>query len=271
MEKAYKFPVFSRLSIITATIILAYGLTPFVKIPAQSIIIRFPWAVFNYDIDFDTIVSILVAFLAAFGIDWLIQTHPQKGTNTVLKHGIVPALTAWLIGVPLAFIDVGLEWWMVVGLGGILLAFIFLAEYLVVDSESGFHLPASLGLTAISFALFLVLAIALQASGLRLFLLLPAIVMTVFLLVARTLFLRTLGNWNWFWALGIGLLVGQIAIGLHYLPIQPLTFGLLLVAIAYPTTLLVSGLKENRHGWSLLLEPLTLFTFLFLLALFTNG
>ena len=226
---------------------------------------------FNYDLDFGSIVSILVAFLAAFGADWLIQTHPNKGTQTFIRHGLVPALTAWVIGVPLSFLEVGIEWWIVVALGGILLAFILVAEYLVVDSNSEAHLPASLGLTAISFALFLVLAIALQASGMRLFLLVPALSITLFFLVSRSLYLRTAGDWNWFWSFGVAFFVGQIALGLHYLPIQPLSFGLVLAGIAYPLTLLIIAHKEGKKGFNLLIEPLILFIFLLFLGLVTNG
>ena len=271
MEQTNQTPDFGRLSIISAVIILAYALVPFVQIPPQSIAIRLPWAIFNFNFDFGTLVSILVALLAALGVDWLIQTHPNREGQTFVRHGLVPALTAWVIGVPLSLLEVGLEWWVVVGLGGILLTFVLVAEFLVVDSKSNSHLPASIGLTAISFALYLILAIALQASGLRLFLLLPALVVTLFFLVSRSLFLRTSGDWNWFWSAGIAFFIGQLALGLHYLPIQPLTFGLLLVSISYPLTLLVIAMKEGRKGFSLFLEPFAMFIILFLLAIFTNG
>lgn len=271
MTKSHQFPDFSRLSIISAVIILAYGLVPFVQIPAQSLVLRLPFIVFSYEIDFGTVVSLLVAILAAFGADWLIQSHPQKGNQTLVQHGLVPALTAWVIGVPLSFLEVGIEWWAVVGLGAILLAFILVAEYLVVDSNSESHLPASLGLTVISFALFLVLVIALEASGLRLFLLLPAIAITIFFLVSRSFYLRTSGDWNWFWSLGIAFFVSQISLGLHYLPIQPLTFGLILVAVSYPLTLLIIGKKQGRTGLNLMVEPGILFIFLLILAIFSNG
>ena len=271
MPKTNQLPDFGRLSIISAVIILAYGLVPFVQIPAQSIVIRLPWVVFNYDVDFGSIVSILVAFLAAFGADWLIQTHPEKSSQTFVQHSLVPALTAWVIGVPLSFLEVGIEWWIVVALGGILLAFVLVAEYLVVDPNSESHLPASLGLTAISFALFLVLAIALHASEMRLFLLIPALSITIFFLVSRSLYLRTSGDWNWFWSFGVAFFVGQVALGLHYLPIRPLSFGLVLVGFAYPLTLLIIAQKEGKKGINLLIEPLVLFIFFFLLALITNG
>ena len=271
MDETNQLPDFGRLSIISAVIILAYALVPFVQIPPQSIVIRLPWAIFNLNFDFGTLVSILVALLAAIGVDWLIQTHPNKEGQTLVRHGMVPALTAWLIGVPLSLLEVGLEWWVVVGLGGILLTFVFVAEYLVVDSKSNAHLPASLGLTAISFALYLVLAITLQAAGVRLFLLLPALVITLFFLISRSLYLRTSGDWNWFWSAGIAFFVGQLALGLHYLPIQPLTFGLILVSVSYPLTLLIAGVKDGRRGVSLYSEPIIMFFVLFLLALFTNG
>jgi hypothetical protein len=271
MEKTTQFPNFGRLSIITAVIILAYGLVPFVQIPSQPILIRLPWVVFNFDLEFGTIVSLLVAVLAILGSDWLIQNHPRKENQSFIQHGLVPGLTAWLIGVSLSFLEVGFEWWVVVGLGGILLSLIFIAEYMVVDIDAEAQLPASYGLTIVSFALFLVLAIALQASGLRLFLLLPALVITVFLLVSRTFYLRTFGDWSFFWSLGIALLVGQITIGLHYLPIQPLTFGLLLLAIAYPITALVVGFNEKKNDKSIFIEPAVLFIFLILMAFITNG
>jgi hypothetical protein len=271
MNESRQFPEFSRLSIISAVIILAYSLVPFVQIPTQSIAIRLPWAVFDLDFDFGTVVSILVAILAAFGADWLIQSHPNRDRYTLVRHGLIPAFTAWVIGVPLSLLEVGIEWWVVVSLGGVFLAFVLVAEYLVVDTKSTSHLPASLGLTAIAFALFLVLAIALQSSGVRLFLLLPTLTITLFFLVSRSLFLRTGGDWSWYWSAGIALFVGQLTLGLHYLPIQPLTFGLLVVGIAYPLTLFVALLKENRKGFSLFVEPLSLFFILFLLAIFTNG
>ncbi len=271
MEKSNQFPDFGRLSIISAVIILAYGLVPFIQIPSQGVLIRLPWVVFNFDLQYGTIVSLLVAILAILGSDWLIQSHPHKENQSLIQHGLVPGLTAWLIGVSLSFLEVGFEWWVVVGLGGILLALIFIAEYLVVDVHADAHLPASYGLTIISFALFLVLAIALQASGLRLFLLLPALVITVFLLISRTFYLRTLGDWNFYWSLGIAFFVGQLTIGLHYLPIKPLTFGLLLVAIAYPITILVTGFNENKKDKTIFIEPAVLFIFLVLLAIFTNG
>ena len=271
MKQTDQFPNFNRLSIISAVIILAYSLVPFVQIPTQSVAIRIPWAVFSFEFDFGTLVSVLVTILAAFGADWLIQSHPNRIEYSLIKHSLIPALTAWVIGVPLAFLEVGIEWWVVVGLGGILLVFVLVAEYLVVDPKSSLYLPASLGLTAISFALFLVLTITLQSSGIRLFLLFPALTITLFFLIARSFYLRTAGNWNWFWSAGIALFVGQLVLGLHYLPIRPLSFGLIIVGIAYPLTLLVVSLKENRKGLSLIIEPAFLFIFLNLMAIFTNG
>ena len=73
MNQTNQFPNFNRLSIISAVIILAYSLVPFVQIPTQSVAIRIPWAVFSFEFDFGTLVSVLVTILAAFGADWLIR------------------------------------------------------------------------------------------------------------------------------------------------------------------------------------------------------
>jgi hypothetical protein len=271
MSESNHLPDVNRLSIISAVIILAYALVPFVQIPTQTLAIRFPWVVFDFTLDFGSIVSILVAILAAFGSDWLIQSHPKKGEHSVIQHGLIPALTAWVIGVPLSFLEVGIEWWVVVALGGLLLVFVLVAEYLVVDPNSPSHLPASLGLTVISFALFLVLAIALHSSGVRLFIIFPTLTVTLFFLIARSIYLRTSGDWNWFWSAAIAFFVGQIVLGLHYLPLRPLSFGLSIVGIAYPLTLFVISYRENKRGPSLFLEPTIMFIFLGLMAIFTNG
>ncbi len=185
MNEGNSFPDLNRLSIISSVIILAYALVPFVQIPTQTLAIQLPFAVFDFSFDFATIVSILVAILAALGSDWLIQSHPNRKDYSLIRHGLTPALTAWAIGVPLSFLEVGIEWWVVVGLGGLLLVFVLVAEYLVVDTNSPSHTPASLGLTVISFALFLVLAIALQASGVRLFLIFPALTITLFQIIYK--------------------------------------------------------------------------------------
>jgi hypothetical protein len=82
-----------------------------------------------------------------------------------------------------------------------LLILVFVAEYIVFDLSDARHVPAIVGLTAVSFALYLILIIAVRAAGLRLYLLLPALVIPIGLVSLRTLYLRLGGRWCLGWAL----------------------------------------------------------------------
>ena len=157
MQAHQHLPETNRLSVITATIFLAYALIPFVDLPSQQISLQLPGFLFQLEINFGTIVSILVAILAAAGTDWLIQGHPPQPASARLPNWLLPALTAWVIGVPLTTLEVSAQWWAVFALGGLLFVLVLLAEYIVVDPEDDRFAPASVGLIAVSFALYLVL------------------------------------------------------------------------------------------------------------------
>ena len=118
---------------------------------------------------------------------------------------------------------------------------------------------------------YLTLAITVHAAGLRLFLLVPALVISLFLLVLRSINLRSpSGRWNYYWTIGISLFIGQVVIGLHYLPVKPLFFGLIIVAISYPLTIFASNLEEGLIGRKLWGEPIFLFVVFSTFALFIN-
>ncbi len=232
MEIHRHLPDADRLSIVTATILIAYAATPFVSIPSQAITLQLPGFFFELQLNFTTIISFMVAVLAAAGTDWLIQGHPHQEGKTRLPHWLLPALTAWSIGVPLSTLEISPQWWVVFALGGLLFVLVLVAEYIVVDPDDFRHPLAGVGLTAVAFALYLVLAISVRAAEMRLYMLLLALTPTVFLVATRSLYLRSGGRWHAPWAFGIAMVVAQAAIGLHYLPLRPLTFGLILVGLA---------------------------------------
>ncbi len=267
MEIHRHLPDADRLSIITATILIAYAAIPFVSIPGWVISLQLPGFLFEMQLNFNTVVSILVAILAAVGTDWLIHGHPHQEGKTRLPHWLLPALTAWAIGVPLSTLQISPEWWAVFALGGLLFVLVLVAEYIVVDGNDLRHGPASVGLTAVAFALYLVLAISVRAADLRLYMLLPALVPTVFLVVIRSLYLRSAGRWHGAWAFGISLVVGQAAIGLHYLPLSPLPFGLLLVGLALGLTSLAANVEEGRSPRRVWQEPAVLTGLIWSIAL----
>jgi hypothetical protein len=276
MDVHRHLPDRDRLSVLLATILLAYALTRFVDLPDRTLTIRPAGVLLTFTLNFQTIISVLVAVLAATGMDWLVRDHPRfsgeegdeppPGWQARFPHWILPALTAWMIGVPLNFLRSGAEWWIVFAMGGTLMALVFVGEYIVVDVEDLRHPAATAGLTALSFALYLILAIAVRSANLRLYLLLPALVPTIGIVSLRTLYLRLGGRWAYAWATGIALLVGQIAAGLHYWPISPVRFGLALVGPSYALTALAGAYEEGRRGAGLAAEPAIMLAVLWGLA-----
>jgi hypothetical protein len=158
---------------------------------------------------------------------------------------LLPALTAWVIGIPLYLLPFGTQWLVAFALGGALLMLVLVAEYIAVDPEDNRYTIASAGLTAVSFAIFMVLAIALRSAGIRLFLTLPALTLASLLVVLRTLNLRLGGLWAIMLSLALALIIAQIAAGLHYLPLSPTKYGLALIGPAYALTTFIGNLVEG--------------------------
>jgi hypothetical protein len=255
MEAHQHLPDANRLSILTATILLAYALTPFIRFPAHLISVQLPGVYLAFNLTFTSLVAVLVALLAAVGTDWLLQNHPNLGSKNTLSHGFLPAMTAWAIGVPISSLNIGVEWWIVFTLGGVLLFLVFLSEYIVVDFSDVRHALASMGLTATSFALFLILVIAVRGAGLRLYLVLPAVVIPTALVSLRALYLHLGGKWSINWSIAIALVIGQISMGLHYFPISPLSFGLILLGSAYALVSIAGSIEQKHSLRTLWIEP----------------
>jgi len=64
------------------------------------------------------------------------------------------------------------------------------------------------------------------------------------------------------------LIVSEIAIGFHYLPVTPPQFGLILVGIAYALTSIITGIKESRREWALWAEPVGMLSLLLIVSVF---
>jgi len=266
MEQRHYLPDTNRLSVLIATIMLAYVLLPFIKTPERNLAIEVLGVVFVFKLNFATITALISAALAAAGTDWLLRTHPSLGEQSTFQHMLLPALTTWVIGVPLSTLAEGWQWWAVLAFGALLLVLVLIAEYIAVDLGDVRHAPATVGLTSVSFALFLILVIALVAAGSRLYVLLPGIILAIFLVVLRTLYLRLNGRWCVAWAFGIAAVIGQFTAGLHYWPVSSLSFGLIVLGLAYALTSIAGGIEEGKTWQSIWFEPLFMIVVLWGLA-----
>lgn len=269
MLKPRHFPESDRLSVLAATILLAYASARFVDLPSWDPGVQLPGIYLSIEINVRTVVALLVAGLTATGAEWLLRDHPSLGNSSTLQHWLLPALTAWVIGVPLYRLPLGPQWLASFAIGGALLILVLVAEYIVVDPQDVRHALATAGLTAVSFALYLMLAITLRSAGLRLFQILPALTLSAGLVSLRTLHLRLHGQWVFFQAIALALIVAQLAASMHYWPISPITYGLALLGPAYAMTSLIGGLSEGEPLRQALFEPAIVLVVVWTTALWT--
>jgi hypothetical protein len=245
-----------RLGVLTSAALLAFALTRL--LPASGVDLRFTIGEFFlvYSLNLTSVLTLLAAGLTATGMDWLLRGHPALGGKRTVEHWLLPTLTAFVIGVPLGLLPNGVAWWVAFAIGGVLLVVVFLTEYVAVDPAAPSYPVATVLLTALSFAIYLILATALDAAGLRLVVLLPAVTAVSGLVSLRALHLRLQGRWEFLWAAGIALVSTQLAAALHYWPLSPIQFGLGMFGPLYALTSLAGSLDEHTPLRRALTEPL---------------
>jgi len=270
MQEWTHTPNLDRLSIITAMVLLAYALTAFIHIPDQTISLQLPGFLLEFNLNLVTIVSLLVAIMASSGTEWLLSSHPHLTRENRFYHWLLPGLTAMVIGVPLDTMPTSATWWVLFGLGGLLFSAVLTSEYISVDPTDQRYSFAVIGLTAVALSLLLILLITLRGAGLRLFLVLAAAIPATFLISARCLSLRLNGRWSIPWAGVITLIAAQFAVGFYYLPLSPLRYGLILIAVVYGLISVAAALEEAQPKRSLWTEPTIMTTALILIAIFVK-
>lgn len=255
MNEQRNMPDPHRVGILTSTVLLAFALTRIIRSPEFNLEIQLPGFFILLPINLTSVMSIITAGLAATGMDWLLRSHPSLNGRRTFEWWLLPTLTTFVIGIPLSILPDGTAWWVGFALGGVILYFVFLSEYVVVDPDSAYYSSAMAGLIAISYTLFFILAVAIRYSGARLYLMIPALFIASGLASLRVLHLRFSGRWEYPWSLGIALVCVQIAAGLHYWPVSPIQFGLMLVGPLYGLTNLAVNLGEDQPARRAALEP----------------
>ncbi len=255
IESHRRLPDGERLSLLSATILLAYALGRFIQLPSMRLGVQLPGFYLGADVEVQALVSLMVAGLTAAGTAWLLQDHPALQRVGLLEHILLPSLTAWAISLPLFQTPLSLQWWVVFALGGVLIILVLMAEYLVVDPQDARRGMASAGLTVLSFVLFLILAAALRYSELRLYLLVPAVGLAGGLVSLRALRLRRPNRWSFLEAGLAAFSAVQLAAALHYWPLTPVSFGLALLGPAYALTSLFGNLAEDETLRQAAVEP----------------
>jgi len=253
-EKRY-LPDPTRVSILTAAVLLAFALTRLVSTPSYNLNIPLKGLFVSLSFNLNTLIVLLAAGLTAAGVDWLLRTHPSLEKGETREHWLLPTLTVLVIGVSLYTLPPTAIWWLGFGLGAAILLVVFFAEFIAVDSNDVRYPFATVILTVLAFVIFLILAVALKASNARLFLVAPALFLGGGLVALRTLHLRLNERWEVTWAIGIAVVTVQLGAALYYMPLTPVRFGLGLLGPVYALTALAVSLAEGSPPRQAIVEP----------------
>jgi hypothetical protein len=249
-------PDTDRLSTVAAMIVLAYTMERFITLPVWEISRQLPGLYIELTFNVNIIISLLTAVMTSAGANWLMRSHPACIGKIALHHTILPALTALVIGLMLGRIPVGIGWWSGLIGGAIITVLVIIAEFIAVDLDDQ-RLPiASAALSAISFALFIVLAGVFREAGVRLLFITPVLVVAAWLVSLRVTNLRLHGEWALYESAIIAFVVGQIAAAFNYWPLTPVTFSLLLLGPSYALISLFCNLIEGKPVRQLISEPI---------------
>lgn len=255
-------PDSARVSILTATVLLAFALTRLVSAPPYELTILLAGLYVSLSFNLNTLIVLLAAGITAAGMDWLLRTHPSLEKGETREHWLLPTLTVLVIGVALYTLPPTAIWWLEFGLGAAILLVVFYAEFVAVDPTDSRYPFATAILTVLAFVIFLILAVALKASNARLFLVAPALFLGGGLVALRTLHLRLNERWESSWAIGIAVVTVQLGAALYYMPLTPVRFGLGLLGPVYALTSLAVSLVEGHPLRQAIFEPAIMLTLL---------
>jgi len=239
-------PSADRLGIVVASVLLTYALTRIIQSPRFTLSVTLPGFYFAYPLSLSTAMTLLAAALSTTGMDWMIRDHPSLGKRSNVEHLLLPTLTTFVIGGLLGALPDGGAWWAALGLGALLLVGVYVAEYITMEPSSPNYGLARAGLTALAFAIFLIMVTALRFTGPRMFLVVPVVFVAAGLISLRILHLDGTDRWDFPWAAGIGIVCAQLGAALHYWPLVPIQFGLALTGPLYALTILSGGLNTEN-------------------------
>lgn len=239
----------NRFSIVLAFLALGFAMVYLlpVKVEASALNIlgiRFQLSFFNA-------IPVLLALLAAVGGVWVFLTHPlwsyeKLSFLRILPHLMLPFISTLILAIVLRQSARSQIWWVVFLTGYIIVALLFRAEYVLIEETGITSLGYSILVNSFSFGLFLLLTIALKNSSVRMIAQFLLLFLSSLFVSFRLLSLQKSFGDNLLLALLVSWIVTQLAVGLHYIFIPPIQYGLLLTGILYSLSSWLSQFKAEK-------------------------
>jgi hypothetical protein len=227
-------PESTRLSTLTALILLTYGLIRMMVLPSVTTDLSLLGLLIRFEFKTQTLMLAIAAGLAAAGSDWLIEGHPKtRPRQNRSEHWVIPALAALAIGTIVLRVQPGVAQWLGFVLGALFLVSILWAEFIAHDPSDPRYDLISVGLKGLALLLLSGTFFIVEAIPLRAIFTLPTVLLLGSIVSWRLMRLSHPKKRVWSWAVLTGVLTAQVAIGLHYWPISPLKSALILSLCAY--------------------------------------
>jgi hypothetical protein len=259
-----------RLSIVIATVLLAYALTQLVTDPGQTISFSIGGIYLPITLNFSNIVAFAVAGVTASGTDWVLRDHPELKTKSTLPNLLLPSTTSWVLYLTINNLGENPLRWLVFISGGGFLLVVILAEWTVLSSDSLQRPLAEILLTALAYTLYLALLVTITAAQQRLFISLPTFTLAALALSIRVIQLQIKTQTAIALAAASTVTTVQLSAALHYLPIQPLSASLLMLGALYSANNFSVNLEQNQQIKRALIEAGVPFILLVVIAVWLN-
>jgi len=248
----------NRFSILLA--FLALGFSIIYLIPVELTPEKFPILLFTFRINFFSLIPLILALLTAVGAVWVFVTHSRwkRETANIVKlfpHITLPFIASLILGIVLSQSARSLIWWIVFFLGYLILFLLLRAEYVLLDQKDVGLIQFNLIVISFSYGMFLIFTTALKNSNMRMFLQMLLIFAAAFFVTFRKLTIWQREDYKMLQTFIISLLISELSVGLHYLFINPLQYGLILTGVLYSLTSWINLYEKNKK-WHLYKEPL---------------
>lgn len=164
------WPNRDRLSVLTATIVLAYALARFIDLPARVWHTTIFGSSIDIRIDGPILVLLCVAVLISAGSETLMRSHPylvERPEAGAVQHWVLPGATALALGAALSRTQDEQLWWFELGVSVLALLAVLVAEYIAIDPDDTRRDAAALIITALTYALTLTIMALLYSLSYR--------------------------------------------------------------------------------------------------------
>ena len=238
---------YDRLSILISLVLLGLIMTQLISLPTRIVEATVFGSPVTLVLSTETIIGLLLGLLTATGVEYIMRAHPmidERRSGPLVGLWVLPMLvTLAAARLTPMLLGRGIGTW-VVGLviAGIVLAAVVVVQYRAIDPRAPGALSARLLSNALSYGAAFLLFAMLYGAKLRSLLSASIMVVLAGLLALSILRGYTKEQHSSWYALLVGLLMGQTTWALNYWGVNGLKGGALLLLLFY----LLTGLAQQR-------------------------